>query len=57
MVSAFVAGLPVRLGSATNTQGMLLTTFLYLLRRTRARMPVIASLLTFQAATASDAAM
>jgi hypothetical protein len=32
---------PVRLGSVTNTQGALITSFLYLLRRTHARMPVI----------------
>ena len=43
MLSAFASGLSVRLGSLTNTQGMLLTGFLYLLRRTHARMPVIAS--------------
>jgi hypothetical protein len=43
MLSAFASGLPVRLGSITNTQGALTSSFLYLLRRTLARMPVIAS--------------
>jgi hypothetical protein len=43
MLSAFASDLPVRLGSITNTQGMLTISFLYLLRRTHARMPVIAS--------------
>jgi hypothetical protein len=42
MLSAFASGLPVRLGSVTNTQGTLVSSFLYLLRRTHARMPVIA---------------
>jgi hypothetical protein len=41
MLSAFASDLPVRLGSVTNTQGALITSFLYLLRRTHARMPVI----------------
>jgi hypothetical protein len=43
MLSAFASSLPVRLGSITNTQGTLTSSFLYLLRRTLACMPVIAS--------------
>lgn len=39
-------GLPVRLGSLTNTQGTLIRSLLYLLRRTHARMLVIAFQLT-----------
>jgi hypothetical protein len=43
MLAAFASDLLVRLGSITNTQGMRNARFLYLFRRTHARMPVIAS--------------
>ena len=43
MLSGFASDLPVRLGSITNTQGTLIISFLYLLRRTHARMSGIAS--------------